>query len=321
MKKFSFAQPVISVLVLCTLAIPAASKAFNNKSEQKIRHSMANNCQMPAGWPQIAQRNPRYIIFGESHGTIEAPMFVERVVCALASRGERVLVAVEHDSKENAAFQKAWNESGKRFSQQLRKSGWEGREDGVASVAMLHLINHLHTLNEKGYHISIVAFNGIRDDNQKKRLSNLPGQGPHEAAQADNILEAERKGAFDRVVILTGRLHARKVEVERGGIKFKPMAMLLSDAKNVISLSMKSSDGTSWNCRLKANTTLLTSGSIPLNAIVCGSQSYNGDADFRLPPFMSLWPYAGVENDSDYDGFFWVGMPHASKPAVRKKSI
>src|SRR3546814_2334378 len=45
----------------------------------------APDCAMPQGWPAIAERRPHYVIFGETHGTREAPAFVGRIACALAS--------------------------------------------------------------------------------------------------------------------------------------------------------------------------------------------------------------------------------------------
>src|SRR3546814_8671163 len=38
----------------------------------------APDCAMPQGWPAIAERRPHYVIFGETHGTREAPAFVGR---------------------------------------------------------------------------------------------------------------------------------------------------------------------------------------------------------------------------------------------------
>ena len=60
-------------------------------------------CQVPIGWNDVAARKPRFVVFGEVHGTRQAPAFIGDVACALAARGERILVAVEHSATENDA--------------------------------------------------------------------------------------------------------------------------------------------------------------------------------------------------------------------------
>ncbi|QDH34613.1 hypothetical protein [Porphyrobacter sp. YT40] len=53
-------------------------------------------CTAPDGWSDVVARDPDYIVFGELHGTNEAPAFVENLICVEARQGQRVLLAVEH---------------------------------------------------------------------------------------------------------------------------------------------------------------------------------------------------------------------------------
>src|SRR3546814_2434814 len=80
----------------------------------------APDCAMPQGWPAIAERRPHYVIFGETHGTREAPAFVGRIACALASDGERLLVAVEQSATDNAALQAAWRLRSEEHTSELQ---------------------------------------------------------------------------------------------------------------------------------------------------------------------------------------------------------
>ncbi|MEJ8628784.1 hypothetical protein P0F65_00260 [Sphingomonas sp. I4] len=64
---------------------------------------VATPCQVPPGWDQV---DAKVVVFGEMHGTREAPAFVGNLACALAARGERVLVAVEHDVINDDDFQR-----------------------------------------------------------------------------------------------------------------------------------------------------------------------------------------------------------------------
>lgn len=271
-------------------------------------------CALPPGWDKVAERNPSYVVFGELHGTQESPQFVGALVCALASKGERVLLAVEHSAIVNAAFQAAWNGPADRFEAALADTGWAGRRDGVASEAMFAMLVKAHELKERGLSISIVAFNGARDAEQARRFADLPGQGPHEAAQADNIAVAASSGDYDRVLVLVGSLHARTDEVERGGVRFEPMARRLARSGTTVSLEMRYGAGTAWNCFLKQGVTVVPGQPLSPDALDCANHSGGGNAALEAAPFIGFSPPPGLVTEGEYDGFFWVGPISGSAP-------
>src|SRR3546814_3779562 len=102
--------------------------------------------------------------------------------------------------------------------------------------------------------VDVAAFNGMRDDAQRARLAGLPGQGPHEAAQAENIRDAAAAGDYDRILILVGSFHARKSPVGEGADRFEPMAMRLARNGPTTSLRMRDAGGSLWNCIPKPGT-------------------------------------------------------------------
>lgn len=276
----------------------------------------ASTCAVPPGWSAVAARKTRFVIFGETHGTRESPGFVAATACGLASRGKRVLVAVELNSNQDALLQAAWALPAARFPAALLRIGWEGRKDGVGSQAMFELMVGLHRLKERGRRIDIVTFNGARDDAQRERFKHLPGQGPHEAAQAENIRRAADAGRYDHVLVLVGNLHARKQPVARGEVTFEPMAMRLAPAASITSLNMAGAGGTQWNCRLKPGLKLQPGQPLPPDSMDCGSHASRRHADLRRPPFVELGALPGSEIDPAYDGFYWVGPVTGSPPAV-----
>lgn len=273
-------------------------------------------CRVPIGWPDVAARKPRFVVFGEVHGTQQAPAFIGDIACALAARGERILVAVEHSSTENDAFQKAWRLSNAQFPEALKRAGWADRDDGVGSEAMLALLVRLHHLARRGQLIDIVAFNGAKDAAQSRRFSDLPGQGPHDATQAENIRVATAAHPYDHVLVLVGNVHARKRLVEHSLAPFEPMAMQLGPPSSIITLNMQTAGGTAWNCELKPRVTPQPSKSIIQDDIACGSYPLSGDADLRRTPFIALGALQGMAIDPDYDGVFWLGKVDASPKAV-----
>ncbi len=276
-------------------------------------------CAVPSGWSAVVARRTPYVVFGEVHGTREGPAFIGSLVCGLATTGERLLVAVEHDSSNNAALQMAWLLPEEAFAVALRNIGWDGRKDGVGSKAMFELIQGLHRLKAQGRAIDLVAFNGFQDVEQRQRFSHLPAQGPHEAGQAENIRRASERRKYDQVIVLVGNLHARKTPVEQGGVRYRPMAMQLAPPEEVTTLNMKYAKGSMWNCLLKPNVRRERGRPLGPDAIDCGIHGTSGSpVDLGTPPFIRLGKFPSETSDPSYDGFYWVGPVSGSPPAISK---
>jgi hypothetical protein len=234
----------------------------------------------------------------------------------LASQKQRILVGVELDSTTNEALQDAWKLPPDEFNQALVRAGWRGREDGVASQAMFAMLVRLHSLKATNLSIDVVAFNGTRNETQQTRFANLPGQGPHEAAQAENIHEAATQGSYDQVLILVGWFHAEKTRYGEGTTSFEPMAARLASFAPVVSLKMHFAQGTAWNCIAKPGLSFEPGQEIPSDAIKCSDYPAKGDVDLKRLPFIGLGTFSGEEPDARYDGFFWLGPVSGSAPQV-----
>jgi hypothetical protein len=295
-----------------------ASTAPTSVAETPLHHDLPDGeCTVPAGGAEVAARRSKFIVFGEMHGTRESPEFLGALACGLASRGERLLIAVELNATANSAIQNAWLVHNEQFDEALRTSGWFGRKDGVGSTAMFELLQKLHRLRVQGKSIDVVAFNSFSDNEQRQRFKGLPGQGPHEAAQAENIRRASQSRRYDHILILVGNLHARKVPVENGAVSYQPMAMQLGSAAEVITLNMQSSGGSMWNCLTKPNVTLERGKPPPPDALDCGIHE-TGRSPFDLgpPAFIRLGELPGKPTDPNYDGFYWLGQVNGSPPAA-----
>ena len=285
------------------------------KEEPAIEAQIA--CSAPDGWFGVEARDPRFVVFGEIHGTAQAPQLVSDVICALALREKRVLLAIEFSSVHDPALQEAWNASESDFRQALERGGWERRDDGVGSVAMLDLVVRAHSLKSRGAQIGIAAFNGARDDDQRERFADLPGQGPHEAAQAENIARAADAADYDAVIVLVGNFHAKKDTVTTGGATFETMASRLEQYGSVISLNNAGAGGTSWNCQAREGFEFIPGQPVPQGAIVCGSHPSGGSPDLGLDPFIALGPYTESAANQAFDGYYWLGRTSASAPAFK----
>ena len=275
------------------------------------------SCTAPEGWSEITASDSDFVVFGELHGTNEAPAFISRLLCAEAMRGQRLLLAVEHSSWQNPAWQEAWALSHDAFEKALPPLGWQGRNDGVASEAMFRLVLAAHSLRDRGAPIDIVAFNGARDAAQHARFAELPGQGPHEASQAENIAKAAARKDYDRVIVLVGSLHAEiaPITLSVGGPEFEPMAMRLATYGSVLSLEAQHAGGSSWNCTLPPDTKLAAGQEVTSDMIECASHSASADMKIERPPYIALRQFPNARLRAFYDGFYWLGPITASPPA------
>ncbi len=268
-------------------------------------------CAPLPGWEAVAeQAEGKYLIFGELHGSEQSPQMVAEYACAV-SPDASVLVAVELSSRSNEGLQRAWNAPVGEFRGTLLAEVEEfaNRNDGVASVAMVEMLERLHRLKSAGRSISVVAFNGAKDEDQIRRFADLPGQEPHESAQAENIRSAAEAGGFDHVVVLVGNLHASKTPMNFGGPQWRPMAMILAESADVLTLNMAYSGGSSWSCQLADGVVREPGKPISSDQIECKARPLvdapaYGERQFRLDQ----------ETDARYDGLYVLGEISASPP-------
>lgn len=296
--------------IAVALALPAAAQGTSPAPS-----AVQASCSAPEGWAEVLAREPKFVVFGELHGTEEGPEFIANLLCAEASRGQRLLLAVEHSSWQNTDWQNAWVLPHREFKAALPDLGWAGRNDGVASQAMLKLVLAAHALKEQGAMIGIVAFNGARDQAQNARFADLPSQGPHEAAQAENIAEATALQEYDRVIVLVGNLHAEIAPLDIGEETFDPMAKRLAGYGKVISLDMKHAGGTSWSCQLAPGVKPAPGENVTDDMIKCASYKQRAAVDLDRPSYIDISQSAAEALGGRYHGLFWVGPITASPPA------
>lgn len=261
------------------------------------RAEPVNMCASPDGWYSVAARDPEFVVFGEEHDTNETPALFASLACSLAKKGERLLIAIEFSPNHDVALQNAWNADQEQFETLLLDAGWRGRHDGVGSEAMFTMVRDLHRLRLGGYTIDITAFNGAGNEDQRIRFAELPGQGPHEAAQAENIANAAQARSYDRVLVLVGNLHAMKKPYSLGSGRFDPMARRLEAYGSVLSFRMKHGGGTTWSCQRD-----------------CTANAAKANGSFDREPFIAFNDRETDWLDSRYDGFYWIGPISASPP-------
>lgn len=267
--------------------------------------------------PVVETAKRKFIVFGELHGTAQAPAVFGAVACHLAKKRRHLLIAIELSSTDNDGLQTAWSGPRKAFADRLLAAmpEWNNRTDGVTSRAMLAMLQDLHRLKAEGAKIDIVAFNGARDEAQRARWAELKGQGPHEAAQAENIRSAAGRGAYDHVLVLDGNFHAREVTARSPADEFEPMAMRLGPREEVLTFNVAYGAGTSWTCQAKGP----PGKPVTPADIECTSYPTRGNAgaDGPLRIGLGIPPGVGAKDEwAPYDGYFWTGAISASPPVA-----
>lgn len=284
---------------------------------QAAGRAAALDCPMPTGWAAVEQQQARFVIFGELHGTEQAPQLVGQLACALAAKGQRVLVAVEHGANLVPAWQDAWQLAPGPFDAALAAQGWSGRNDGIGSKAYFDMLVRLHLLKARGLPLAVVPYAGFTDKAQFDRFASIPGQGGYEAAMAENIATAAKAGDYDVVLVLVGNLHARKSAITRGSVTFEPMAMQLGRQAKVVTLDMRYGSGTNWSCLLKPGVVQGPGRQIGPADMTCGNAPTVGYPGLSGAARIMLAPQAKTGEPMPYDGIFWVGPVTGSPPVLR----
>jgi len=231
----------------------------------------------------------RIVIFGEIHGTNEAPKFVARYLCSLLQVKDRIVLGLEIPATDQQAITTYLDSGGDAESQKLLLANrhWQAETpDGRSSAAMFELIEQARRLRSSGKNISILAFDAWPKDRTR------------DLAMGENIRTAVLTSPDASFVILVGNLHAMNERGKRGKPDFEPMAFSLRDLAPV-SLNIDYSSGTAWSCRALKT---------------CGEVS--------VPGMPTLFPRSvGISLRkpllfSGFDGEYFVGQVSASPPAI-----
>lgn len=310
----------IGVNVMLRSAIVCVSIMIAIVAGQPVRAADKSNrldCPFPAGWAAVARQKADIVVFGELHGTEQSPRFIGQLACALAARGQRVLVAVEHGVTLAAAWQAAAQLPPGQFEAALAAKGWAGRADGIGSKAYFDMLVRLQLLKTRGLAVDVTPFAGFVDKAQNERFAHLPGQGGYEAAMAENIAKAAKAGKYDLVLVLVGNLHARKEAIVRGAVSFEPMTMQLARRAKVVSLDMRYGPGTSWICQLKPGVIPGPQRPVSADEMACGNSATAGYPGFFGSPRIELASDEQAGKPRPYDGVFWLGPVSGSAPLLR----
>ncbi|HEY0065362.1 MAG TPA: hypothetical protein VGC21_24810 [Telluria sp.] len=224
------------------------------------------------------------VLFGEYHGTREAPRFFGECVREFAARGERPAVFLEMSTSESTRLEDYLSS---RTGEKALLAGrhWQV-QDGRSSQAVLGLLRMLRGDRAAGRVRSVTAFDMAYDNPDALR----------ETTMAANFLTAWPGTGY--ALVFTGNTHARLQQGMPWDASFTPFGMhVRAKVDKLVSLDLRYLAGSAWVCTPK-----------------CGPDSMDDALDGvtgRTTPAVKI----GVD-DPAYSGTFFVGKVHASPPVL-----
>ena len=192
----------------------------------------AETCPEPPGIPA-----GELLLFGEMHGSAEAPALVSRLACVLSAPRE-LAVGLEIPTQDQPLIDAFLGSQGtpSDVAALTSSSFWQEGKDGRSSQAMLKLIENIRAMKQSGKPVDLFAF-----DDQ-------PGTGlERNVAIANGIRRFHDAHPGARIVALMGNVHAMQDKMYAGNETIVPSGYLLADLHPVSVLVMYPA-GTIWAC-------------------------------------------------------------------------
>lgn len=209
-----------------------AALALSPGSHAAQPSALQENCSDLGGLPQ-----GKLLLFGEMHGSKEAPALIARLACAI-SKHEEVAVGLEIPSREQHRIDAYLASRGAQADRKTLMSSefWQTDKDGRSSVAMFKLIDAVRVLREHGRAVDLVAF----DEQPGTTLE-------RNVAIANGIRRFRERHPDAKVIALMGNIHAMQEPLDFDGEKLRPSGYLLKDLKPV-SILVTYPKGSIWAC-------------------------------------------------------------------------
>lgn len=260
------------------------------------------------------------IVIGEVHGMTAPPQLAEAMICHSLQRGDKTLLALEMTASNQ--MQEYLKSDGSESAQMklFEEDMWDGEfTDGRSSEDMFLLVDQARLLKQGNVPFAISLFVPSREEQEanwgEKEISSNERNQIKENLMATKILSAKNAFSADRVIVLTGNIHASHARYERGGRNYDLMGVHLPPEKT-LTLNTLYQSGTSWSCRSASAEdckTHDTMGSVSENHRLARDGCFEimlWDEGLEIEEFAST-----IDNSLNYDGLVYIGKAEASPPA------
>lgn len=203
-----------------------------------------SSCGAPPGVSDVLHGSHRYVIVGETHGSVQAPAAFAGIVCEAARRGP-IRVAVELPQSMQSQLDVFLGADGD-VEAMAALAGTPFMDpainDGRTSRAMLDMLQSVRRLRVSGSDIALVAFQP-----STQMPSDLP-QSYYEVEMGYLLSRAAVVRPHGRIMVLVGNVHASKTSFANLPEVGLPAAAHLPPG-DVLSLAVVRQGGQTWSCR------------------------------------------------------------------------
>ena len=186
------------------------------------------------------------VLFGELHGTQEAPEFIANAACLTLDAGHRVRIALEIWQEEAESIEVFLNSAGKEADRKALLEGafWQrDYHDGRTSHAMVDLLDKLRYFRSGGHSVSVTLFDSSKRHNTGQE---------RDRAMAKRLAESIQAHPQDVLLALMGNIHSRVAQGTPWDAEYEPLGFLLApmiSGRSLLALDQSWSGGAAWNCR------------------------------------------------------------------------
>ncbi len=223
---------------------------------------------------------------GEIHGTNEAPVMIDQMICTAIAKDLEVVIGLELPYQDQPTFDAYLQSDGALEDRdKIISLHFWGRDyqDGRASQTMLNLVENIRSRKKRGQSVDLI----LLDD---------PSSPDRDAEMATRVVQNYRDNPGKLFITLTGNIHNH---ISEGSGRMGEHVKNQLDADQVLSLNQTYSGGTAWVC---------------LAGEPCGPVKLGGrggvEINIEIDPAVP---------SSNYNGSFNMGEIHASHPAKDSK--
>lgn len=237
-----------------------------------------------------AELSTRLMLFGEIHGTREAPRYVGDVACAALRHNEyrQVIVALEYPQAEESSLLAFFHSDGlpRDRVELIATSFWQREvQDGRSSNAMFGLIDRLRRMHQTDRRLKLAAIDPLTTNTEGRSRDEL---------MALRLVEVATRAPGTLTVALVGNVHAKRTRGLHSDPGYKTMASEI--AMPFRTYAFVAHGGSYWAC-----------------VTLCGEQQMAHSDEFGLEPTLDL---AKVLPSINYDGLVNLGVITAAMPTI-----
>jgi hypothetical protein len=211
-----------TVLFGVCLAIASCSASKTNSKTDLICPNVENVEELLASSKPI-------IIVGEIHGYNESPKLVEALICHSLKANYKTLFGIEISQDRAEDIRDYVNSSGNNVARKkiLSDSRWLSLGDGRQSQASFDILELIRDYKSENLPITIMSF--VPSDAALKTLLESPKfSTAYEKSLAENIMDSFELQNPEKMIVLSGNLHAKNGDGNFAGETYPLMATYMS---------------------------------------------------------------------------------------------